>query len=112
MRDALEKGAEAVVGGELQHDMGLNFFPPALLAGCTIDMRVSNEEIFGPVVAVRKFAHDEEALAISNRQVVSMIIWFSPLFLLYILYSVVHTSSTLDRTHRLSYNQQYQTLSN
>lgn len=65
--DALDKGAEAVVGGAMEHEMGPNFFHPTLLTGCNHDMRVSTEEIFGPVVGVRKFSTDEEALDISNR---------------------------------------------
>lgn len=69
VKDALDKGAEPVVGGELEHEMGRSFFQPALLAGCTLDMRVSHEEIFGPVVGVMKFTDEAEALAMSNRRV-------------------------------------------
>lgn len=69
VKDALEKGAEAVVGGDLEHEMGPNFFPPTLLKDCTLDMRLSHEEIFGPVVAVRKFSTADEALKESNRRV-------------------------------------------
>lgn len=68
VQDALEKGAGPVVGGELVHHLGQNFFPPTLLEGCTLDMRVSHEEIFGPVVGVMKFAEADEALEISNRR--------------------------------------------
>lgn len=71
MKDALEKGAEPVVGGGLEHKMGPNFFPPTLLVGCTLDMRVSQEEIFGPLAGVMKFVDADEALAISNRRVTS-----------------------------------------
>ena len=67
VRDALEKDAEPTVGGSLEHEMGANFFAPTLLSGCTLDMRISHEEIFGPVVAVMKFKDADEALALSNR---------------------------------------------
>jgi len=67
VRDALDKGAEPIIGGSLEHEMGANFFPPTLLSGCTLDMRISHEEIFGPVVAVMKFKDADEALALSNR---------------------------------------------
>ncbi|CAN0552564.1 unnamed protein product, partial [Ectocarpus sp. 12 AP-2014] len=67
VKDAVDKGAEAVCGGQLeQHEMGNNFFAPTLLGGCTLDMRISHEEVFGPVVAVMKFKDVDEALAISN----------------------------------------------
>lgn len=67
VRDALELGAEAVVGGQLEHESGPNFFPPVLLTECTLDMRVSQEEIFGPVVGIMKFSHEDEALCMANR---------------------------------------------
>ncbi|CAM9416916.1 unnamed protein product [Ectocarpus sp. 4 AP-2014] len=67
VKDAIDKGAEVVCGGQLElHEMGNNFFAPTLLGGCTLDMRISQEEIFGPVVAVMKFKDADEALAISN----------------------------------------------
>lgn len=69
VQDAIEKGVEPVVGGGLEHEMGQNFFPPTLLAGCTLGMRVSQEEIFGPVVGVMKFHDADEALAMANRRV-------------------------------------------
>lgn len=65
--DAVEKGAEPVCGGNVEHEMGANFFAPTLLTGVTLDMRISQEEIFGPVVAIMKFKEAEEALTISNR---------------------------------------------
>lgn len=67
VNNAIENGAEVVCGGGLKHEMGENFFAPTLLTGCTLDMRISHEEIFGPVVAVMKFKEDTDALALSNR---------------------------------------------
>lgn len=67
MDDAVEKGAQPVCGGNVEHEMGANFFAPTLLSGVTLDMRISQDEIFGPVVAVMKFKETDEALAISNR---------------------------------------------
>jgi acyl-CoA reductase-like NAD-dependent aldehyde dehydrogenase len=42
---------------------------PTLLTGVRRDMRVAQEEIFGPVVAVIAAADDDEALAIANDSV-------------------------------------------
>lgn len=67
MNNAIKKGAEVVCGGGLKHDMGENFFAPTLLSDCTLDMRISHEEIFGPVVAVMKFKEADDALTLSNR---------------------------------------------
>ncbi len=43
-----------------------NFVPPTLLLGCHNGMRVAQEEIFGPVMAVMSFADEEEAIRLAN----------------------------------------------
>jgi aldehyde dehydrogenase len=64
-----DEGAEVLVGGhrpELNGDLaGGYFFEPTVLKG-TNDMRVFQEEIFGPVVSVTTFKDEREALAIAN----------------------------------------------
>jgi aldehyde dehydrogenase (NAD+) len=42
------------------------FFEPTILTGVTPDMRIAQEEVFGPVLAVMKFDDDEEAVSIAN----------------------------------------------
>ncbi|HKA03752.1 MAG TPA: aldehyde dehydrogenase family protein, partial [Acidimicrobiales bacterium] len=39
---------------------------PTLIAGCTNDMTVAQEEIFGPVVVAIPFDDEEEGIAIAN----------------------------------------------
>ena len=65
--DALERGAEAVAGGA-RPDVGLPgwFYRPTVLVGESGDGRVDEEEIFGPVVTVRPFRDDEEAVRLAN----------------------------------------------
>jgi aldehyde dehydrogenase len=63
------EGAEVLIGGE-RTDMGGEFadgyfFQPTVLKGDN-KMRVFQEEIFGPVLAVTTFKDDAEALAIAN----------------------------------------------
>ncbi|MCG9776262.1 aldehyde dehydrogenase family protein, partial [Vibrio diabolicus] len=60
----LEEGAELLAGGESSAENGY-FVEPTLLKG-TNDMRIFQEEIFGPVVAVTTFKTMEEALQIAN----------------------------------------------
>ncbi|MFJ6126296.1 aldehyde dehydrogenase family protein [Streptomyces griseoviridis] len=61
-----EEGAMVVTGGERpSHATGF-YVAPTLLAGCTNDMRVAREEIFGPVVVVIPFDDDEEGVALAN----------------------------------------------
>ena len=63
--DAVERGAEVVVGGS-RHALGGTFFEPTVLTGVTVDARMSCEETFGPVVGLIGFDDEEEAVRIAN----------------------------------------------
>jgi succinate-semialdehyde dehydrogenase/glutarate-semialdehyde dehydrogenase len=65
VKDALDKGATAVLGGK-PHDLGGTFFQPTILTGVTEDMRMFQEEIFGPVAPLYKFKTEDEAVAMAN----------------------------------------------
>ncbi|WP_047528201.1 acetaldehyde dehydrogenase ExaC [Pseudomonas sp. 11/12A] len=66
---AQEEGAELLTGGaaeRLQGDLSSGYYiQPTLLKG-TNNMRVFQEEIFGPVVGITTFKDEAEALAIAN----------------------------------------------
>jgi phenylacetaldehyde dehydrogenase len=60
-------GAEVVVDGRRPAGPDRGFYVgPTLLAGCTNDMAVVREEIFGPVVVVVPFDTEDEAVALAN----------------------------------------------
>ncbi|MHB1103597.1 MAG: aldehyde dehydrogenase family protein [Devosia sp.] len=62
-----QEGAKLVVGGELVHHDNPGFFlRPALFTEATNHMRISREEIFGPVASVIRVKNYEEALATAN----------------------------------------------
>jgi acyl-CoA reductase-like NAD-dependent aldehyde dehydrogenase len=65
------EGAEIVAGGRRPADEGLPasgyYYTPTLLDGVRADMRVAQEEIFGPVLAIMTFDGVEEAAALANR---------------------------------------------
>ncbi len=42
------------------------FYPPTILAGVTPSMRIWQEEVFGPVMAIVACADDEEAVRLAN----------------------------------------------
>jgi succinate-semialdehyde dehydrogenase/glutarate-semialdehyde dehydrogenase len=65
VRDALEKGARAPIGGR-RSELGSCYYEPTVLTDVTEDMRVFNEEIFGPVAPVFRFRTEEEAIAMAN----------------------------------------------
>ena len=64
-----EEGAEVLMGGAIEQMDGEYssgyYIQPTLIKG-TNDMRVFQEEIFGPVVSVTTFKDEAEALAIAN----------------------------------------------
>jgi aldehyde dehydrogenase (NAD+) len=70
VRIGRDEGAEVVAGGERPADLaslGGFYFQPTLLDGVSPDMRVAQEEIFGPVLSIIEFEDLEEAAAIANR---------------------------------------------
>jgi succinate-semialdehyde dehydrogenase/glutarate-semialdehyde dehydrogenase len=65
VRDAISKGATAVVGGSKRDGQGY-FYEPTVLGGVTDDARVLDEEIFGPVAPVVSFGDEQEAIRAAN----------------------------------------------
>ncbi len=66
-----QEGAEVVCGGQRLEgalEKG-NFLLPTVLDNVRNDMRVAQEEIFGPVAAVTTFKDEAEAIAIANDSV-------------------------------------------
>ena len=59
------EGAQVAVGGARLGDSGY-FVGPTVFAGVDHQMRISQEEIFGPVATVIRFKDDEDALRIAN----------------------------------------------
>ena len=66
VKDALAKGAQAVVGGAVREIGGGTFYPPTILTGVTAEMDIANQEIFGPVMLVFRVRNEEEAIALAN----------------------------------------------
>jgi aldehyde dehydrogenase (NAD+) len=59
------EGAFLVTGGERIGERGY-FISPAVFANVEHEMRISQEEIFGPVVSVIRFTDEADALRIAN----------------------------------------------
>ncbi|HSO49332.1 MAG TPA: aldehyde dehydrogenase family protein, partial [Acidimicrobiia bacterium] len=62
------EGATLVIGGERIGERG-NYLSPAVFTGARPGMRIVEEEIFGPVVALTPFADEEEAIRLANDSV-------------------------------------------
>ena len=62
LEDAIAKGAKVVLGGKITG----RFVEPTILTGVTPDMKLYQQETFGPVVPVIPFRSDDEAVTIAN----------------------------------------------
>lgn len=65
VQDAVDNGAELLLGGH-PHPLGGNFFTPTLINQATAEMKVAQEETFGPLAAVFPFDDEEDAVAMAN----------------------------------------------
>ena len=63
--DAVNKGGTVISGGE-RHNLGKTYFQPTIVTGATADMQFATDEIFGPLSAIFKFDHDDEAFTAAN----------------------------------------------
>src|ERR1041385_7692351 len=64
--DAVARGARLLAGGKALSQLGQNFFAPTILADVDHSMRIMREETFGPVLPVRSFKTDDEAVTLAN----------------------------------------------
>ena len=64
--DAVGRGAQVLAGGNALPELGPNFFAPTVLAGVDHSMAIMREETFGPVLPVRSFKTEDEAVALAN----------------------------------------------
>jgi succinate-semialdehyde dehydrogenase/glutarate-semialdehyde dehydrogenase len=65
VKDALTHGAKLLTGGK-RHALGANFYEPTILLNLTKQMRLYNEETFGPIAAIAKFKTEEEVIEMAN----------------------------------------------
>lgn len=65
IQDGKTAGATVVTGGERHGDKGY-FIQPTIFADVTEDMKIVQEEIFGPVCSISKFETEEEVLKSAN----------------------------------------------
>jgi len=65
--EAVAAGAEALTGGSRPDDLPRGYFySPTVLTGLSDSMRISREEIFGPVMPIIRFEDTEEVLSAAN----------------------------------------------
>ncbi len=66
VRRAQSDGAEAVVGGGPNHDLGGLYYRPTLFIGAKSGSEILTQEVFGPVLTVQPFVDEHEAIEMAN----------------------------------------------
>lgn len=69
IKDAVDKGAKVLSGGEVQELDGGLYCNATVLTNVTHKMKVTTEETFGPVIPVMSFSDTEEAVRLANDSV-------------------------------------------
>ncbi|MDT8068772.1 MAG: aldehyde dehydrogenase family protein [Terriglobia bacterium] len=66
IEDARSRGAKILAGGKRLTELGPNFYAPTLITGVTSEMRIMQDETFGPVLPIIPFSTDTEAVRLAN----------------------------------------------
>lgn len=66
IKDATEKGASVLLGGNARPDLGPNYHDLTILGNVTPSMKIFDEETFGPVCPLVKFSSEDEVLHLAN----------------------------------------------
>nr|BAF57023.1 aldehyde dehydrogenase [Aciculosporium take] len=66
IKSGKEEGATVEIGGERHGKKGY-FIQPTIFSNVRPEMKIMQEEIFGPVCAISKFKDEEEAIRLSNQ---------------------------------------------
>ena len=69
VQSAIDEGAEILTGGKVLKPEGFEdgfWYAPTVIGNVTQEMKVVQEEIFGPVVVVSKFKNEKEAIKLAN----------------------------------------------
>lgn len=75
IEDATSKGAKVVAGGK-RHELGGTFFEPTILTGVTRDMKIAEEETFGPVAPLFMFDDVDDVIAQANDTIFGLASYF------------------------------------
>ncbi|KUJ77981.1 NAD-dependent succinate-semialdehyde dehydrogenase [Ruegeria marisrubri] len=75
LADVTAKGGRILTGG-LPHDLGGTFFQPTIVTGVTQDMKVAQEETFGPLAPLFKFEDEDEVIAMANDTIFGLASYF------------------------------------
>jgi succinate-semialdehyde dehydrogenase/glutarate-semialdehyde dehydrogenase len=63
--DAISQGGRALIGGK-RHKLGGTYYEPTVLVDVKASTRLAQEEIFGPVAPLFRFAQESDAICMAN----------------------------------------------
>lgn len=66
VKNAVERGAKVLTGGNPITDRPGNYYPPTILTDIPADSAVAREEFFGPVALLFRVENLDEAIALAN----------------------------------------------
>lgn len=66
VEDATQKGGKIAIGGKALSDTKGHFYEPTVLTHMNTNMRIHQEEIFGPVAPIFSFKNEEDVIALAN----------------------------------------------
>ena len=75
IEDAVKSGAKMLYGGKTSKDKG-SYVEPTLLLDVTDEMRLSKEEIFGPIIPLQSFDTIDEAIEKANNTIYGLSAYF------------------------------------
>ncbi|ABG30595.1 NAD-dependent succinate-semialdehyde dehydrogenase [Roseobacter denitrificans] len=75
MNDVVSNGGAVLTGGK-PHALGGSFFEPTIVTGVTQDMKVAQEETFGPLAPLFKFEDEDDVIAMANDTIFGLASYF------------------------------------
>ena len=75
LADALDRGGQVLSGGH-PHALGGTFFEPTVVTGVTQEMKVAQEETFGPLAPLFRFSDEDEVIAMANDTIFGLASYF------------------------------------
>ena len=75
LADLVNHGGEILTGGK-PHALGGTFLEPTVVTGVTQDMKVAQEETFGPLAPLFKFEDEDEVIAMANDTIFGLAAYF------------------------------------
>jgi len=75
LTDVTEHGGAILSGGK-RHDLGGTFFEPTIVTGVTQDMKVAQDETFGPLAPLFRFETEDEVIEMANDTIFGLASYF------------------------------------